>query len=781
MSSVTGSTSLCLNTAGGNVGIGTKNPGYTLDVNGTIRTVAPILVDSSAAGANYSVLRLTTGGDGNNYIQSAAAQTAGSRANLIFSGWFGDSESMRLTSTGRLSIGTTSPQRLLDVNGSIRGGSYEGKEFNGGYISLNSYYDGGWLKWTTSGGGFIIRGDNTLDSTLGGTTFITQTTASTATTTRLTILHGSGNVGIGTTTPLQPFHVYSGNYGNPTGGSGAGTDSNVTVRVQMSTVGLDIGTTSIGSTWIQNRQPSTSLSTVLPLSLNPLGGNVGIGTTSPSALLHSIVNTTANIPDAIIGNHVIKSYNRALALAATSFSNICTITTTNGSAVVYLDVVQSETGAASNASYIVPMAYNNTGNAWRLLLAISISNQNAPNYAQVLFKQTNNEATFALYRPSVASTGTANFTCTFRISQSQVNTATFADKTDTTTLAAVTPIYSYTQLTQTTTGVGIGTSSPERLLDVAGDASINSVRVGRGVGSVGTNTVVGVIAMNNNTTGAKNTAIGYQALLGNTTAQNNTAVGYQALLGNTTAQNNTAVGTQAMQTNTIGGNNTAVGMNAMNGNTTGISNTAVGTQAMQANTIGGNNTAVGMNAMHGNTTGNNNTAVGQLAGYNITTGSRNVVIGSDGAASTATISNEVTINNGVHFCRFQGTGTTWLFTSDARDKTNISDIPVGIDFINNLRPVSYQWDRRDWYDDKQSDGSKTEPIASLGFIAQEVDEAVQMSGHADVLSRLIYKNDPENLMLSETGIIPILVKAVQELSAQVKDLQTEVALLKSGA
>jgi hypothetical protein len=305
----------------------------------------------------------------------------------------------------------------------------------------------------------------------------------------------------------------------------------------------------------------------------------------------------------------------------------------------------------------------------------------------------------------------------------------------------------YTQATPTTTAqasgslteamridyrryVGIGTTSPGRLLDVAGDASINSVRVGLGVGSVGTNTVVGVIAMNNNTTGAKNTAIGYAALSGNTTGGNNTVVGYQALLGNTTGANNTAVGTQALL---------------------------------------------------GNTTGANNTAVGQLAGYNITTGSRNVVIGSDGAASTATISNEVTITNGINFCRFQGSGTTWLFTSDARDKTNISDIPVGIDFINNLRPVSYQWDRRDWYDDKQSDGSKTEPIASLGFIAQEVDEAVQMSGHADVLSRLIYKNDPENLMLSETGIIPILVKAVQELSAQVKDLQTEVALLKSGA
>jgi hypothetical protein len=48
----------------------------------------------------------------------------------------------------------------------------------------------------------------------------------------------------------------------------------------MLTVGLDIGTTASGSTWIQNRQPGNSLSTVLPISLNPIGGGVGIGTAS---------------------------------------------------------------------------------------------------------------------------------------------------------------------------------------------------------------------------------------------------------------------------------------------------------------------------------------------------------------------------------------------------------------------------------------------------------------------------------------------------------------------
>ena len=70
-----------------------------------------------------------------------------------------------------------------------------------------------------------------------------------------------------------------------------------------------------------------------------------------------------------------------------------------------------------------------------------------------------------------------------------------------------------------------------------------------------------------------------------------------------------------------------------------------------------------------------------------------------------------------------------------------------------------------------------------------------MSGHADVIN-LVIKNDPENLMLAEGNIIPILTKAVQELSAKVtaleqslnsavaniSSLQTQVAALQaSGA
>ena len=100
-----------------------------------------------------------------------------------------------------------------------------------------------------------------------------------------------GPVGVGTTSTASTVHIYSSNAGNPTGGAGTGSDANAAVRVQMQTVGIDIGTTGAGATWFQNRQPATSLSTVLPISLNPIGGNVGIGLTNPSHQL----TVTSNI------------------------------------------------------------------------------------------------------------------------------------------------------------------------------------------------------------------------------------------------------------------------------------------------------------------------------------------------------------------------------------------------------------------------------------------------------------------------------------------------------
>ena len=105
----------------------------------------------------------------------------------------------------------------------------------------------------------------------------------------------SGNVGIGTTNPLQVLHIYSGTSGNPTAGAGTGSDPNASFRLQMVTISLDIGVYSGGTTWIQNRQPGTSLGTTFPITFQPIGGNVGIGAPSPGDLLHVLGTSNPSI------------------------------------------------------------------------------------------------------------------------------------------------------------------------------------------------------------------------------------------------------------------------------------------------------------------------------------------------------------------------------------------------------------------------------------------------------------------------------------------------------
>ena len=55
-----------------------------------------------------------------------------------------------------------------------------------------------------------------------------------------------------------------------------------------------------------------------------------------------------------------------------------------------------------------------------------------------------------------------------------------------------------------------------------------------------------------------------------------------------------------------------------------------------------------------------------------------------------------------------------------------------------------------------------------GFIAQELQSA---EGSIDYL-HLVYDVNPEKLEASQGKLIPVLVKAIQELSAKVKELES---------
>jgi hypothetical protein len=215
------------------------------------------------------------------------------------------------------------------------------------------------------------------------------------------------------------------------------------------------------------------------------------------------------------------------------------------------------------------------------------------------------------------------------------------------------------------------------------------------------------------------------------------------------------------------GPDVAIGNSALATAAWASNNVAVGTAALQdcvgLGVDGIYNTAVGSAAATNITTGSNNTVVGQGAAIALTTGSNNIVVGSNAQVSTATTSNSITLGNSSNnVLRCAVTSITSL--SDARDKKEVEDLNVGLEFIDGLRPVKFIWD------DREEEGKHD--IADFGFIAQDLKAAEEAVEMADVL-KLVYDENPEKLEASYGKLIPILVKAIQELSAEVKALKAK--------
>jgi len=190
-------------------------------------------------------------------------------------------------------------------------------------------------------------------------------------------------------------------------------------------------------------------------------------------------------------------------------------------------------------------------------------------------------------------------------------------------------------------------------------------------------------------------------------------------------------------------------------------NTADGYQALLRNN-GQKNTAVGALSLSGNTAGAYNTALGYSAGSKLITGYNNTIIGYNAQPTAVDAVNEFTLgNSSVAVLRSQQTAITAL--SDKRDKADISPLTIGLDFINLLKPVSFIWNPRD--------GNANIGKHDLGFIAQELQEA-QNFANAEVPG-LVYAANPDKLEAAYGKLLPILVKAIQDLSARVTFLETK--------
>ena len=363
------------------------------------------------------------------------------------------------------------------------------------------------------------------------------------------------------------------------------------------------------------------------------------------------------------------------------------------------------------------------------------------------------------------------------------------------TLGATTPsTVAATSITASTTLNVTGATT------LTADATISGLTVGKGGGAVGTNTAIGQAALSGVNTNTYSVAVGYTALQNNTSGGQNTAVGGQTLAANTTGSTNTAVGFQALQINTASGN-TAVGGYALNVNTSGASNIAIGQQALGNNTTANNNVAIGFQSCISGTNAASNVAVGYQtlysvssgyfntnigfqAGSGITTGANNLCLG-QGAGNTASPSGNLTTQNdricvGDNNISNAYIRVSWTVTSDARDKTDIVDSRYGLNFVNSLRPVEYKWDMRSKYEEGQTpDGTHKESKTNLGFLAQEVIEVEKANG-AVAGDLLIADDEMDGLLrITETKMIPVLVKAIQELAAKNDALTARIVALEN--
>jgi hypothetical protein len=326
------------------------------------------------------------------------------------------------------------------------------------------------------------------------------------------------------------------------------------------------------------------------------------------------------------------------------------------------------------------------------------------------------------------------------------------------------------------------------------------------------NSLFGVSAGVSLTTGSRNTAVGHQALRYNETGSDNVAIGYDACsgsaadsvtqvvaIGRAALQNNTdnyniAVGYFAGYSNTSGHDNTFMGDLAGRSNTTGSHNTMIGARAgynSLANITGSRNVLMGsygssqialtsgednvMIGYHSGTdisTGRRNTCIGSQAGNSgftdLTTGENNILIGYSVRPSAADVDNEVTLGN-PSVTTLRCGASTIASTSDARDKKEIVDSEYGIEFINTLKPREFTWAKRE-------DGESMNGKRRLGFIAQELLEA--MPNNENEVLDLVYTSNPEHLEAKYGNLVPILVKSVQDLSNENKELKERLSKLE---
>ena len=294
-------------------------------------------------------------------------------------------------------------------------------------------------------------------------------------------------------------------------------------------------------------------------------------------------------------------------------------------------------------------------------------------------------------------------------------------------------------------------------------------------------------------------AIGHEAGMGavaGSTGPGNIAIGNHTLRYFTSAEYNICIGQDAGEYFTTADNNVAIGFEALGStsNTTSRGIVAIGYRAGY-DINGWKNVAIGYDSMAQSTSGAENTSVGNVSGASVT-GDYNVCIGSGadvvGASSSqciaigrnatvgTNVSNKIQLgigSNGLGNNTMQVGDTStqidcysksWQAYSDARIKKDVWPLTAtqGLDFILNLRPVSFYW---------KSAENGVQKRQQLGLIAQEVKSVAQALDLAPL--GLYTDNDEAGWSLNYDQLIAPVIKSIQQLNARLEAVEKRLELL----
>lgn len=182
-------------------------------------------------------------------------------------------------------------------------------------------------------------------------------------------------------------------------------------------------------------------------------------------------------------------------------------------------------------------------------------------------------------------------------------------------------------------------------------------------------------------------------------------------------------------------------------------------------------TAVGFRAGYSSANGARNTFLGACAGSGSAPfcgGCNNTFVGHQAARTTNVCYNDSVILGNASVCAIYAAVSSITSLSDCRDKTNITNLPIGLDFVKKLNPVKFDWQTRD--------GSK-QGRKDFGFIAQSVaavEDEYSSAEWTDLVER-----DEGGYQIRMGRLVPLLVKAIQDLSAENDSLKTRIEALEN--